>query len=77
MRDEFSYKFSRSNVAYPSYHVQAQTYGVLLENMGFDTSRLFYAIVVAKSKDEGKQRAKTKRGAHLNQGRPKGSSAFH
>jgi hypothetical protein len=49
----FEYKFSQSNVAYPSYHVQAQTYGVLLENMGFDTSRLFYAIVVADPKTKG------------------------
>lgn len=49
----FEYKFSRSSVAYPSYHVQAQTYGVLLENMGFDTSRLFYAIVVADPKTKG------------------------
>ena len=49
----FEYKFSRSNEAYPSYHVQAQTYGVLLGNMGFDTSRLFYAIVVADPKTKG------------------------
>jgi CRISPR/Cas system-associated exonuclease Cas4 (RecB family) len=49
----FEYKFSRSSVAYPSYHVQAQTYGILLENMGFDTSRLFYAIVVADPKTKG------------------------
>lgn len=34
-------KFSRSNIDFPSYHVQAQMYGVLLEKMGFDTSRLF------------------------------------
>jgi CRISPR/Cas system-associated exonuclease Cas4 (RecB family) len=43
----FEYKFSRSRIAYPSYHVQARTYGLLLNNMGFDTSRLFYAVVVA------------------------------
>jgi CRISPR/Cas system-associated exonuclease Cas4 (RecB family) len=43
----FEYKFSRRRVAYPSYHVQARTYGLLLANMGFDTSRLFYAVVVA------------------------------
>jgi hypothetical protein len=49
----FEYKFSRSKVAYPSYHVQAQTYGILLENMSFDTSRLFYAIVVADPKTKG------------------------
>jgi CRISPR/Cas system-associated exonuclease Cas4 (RecB family) len=34
----FEYKFSRSMMDYASYHVQAQTYGILLENMGFDTS---------------------------------------
>jgi hypothetical protein len=49
----FEYKFSRSGIAYPSYHIQAQTYGVLLGNMGFDTSRLFYAIVVADPKTKG------------------------
>lgn len=54
----FEYKFSRSIVAYPSYHVQAQTYGVLLGNMGFDTSRLFYAIVVADPKTKGSRKLK-------------------
>ena len=49
----FEYKFSKSSEAYPSYHVQAQTYGILLENMGFDTSQLFYAIVVADPKTKG------------------------
>jgi CRISPR/Cas system-associated exonuclease Cas4 (RecB family) len=49
----FEYKFSRSGVDYRSYHVQAQTYGVLLGNMGFDTSRLFYTIVVADPKTRG------------------------
>jgi hypothetical protein len=49
----FEYKFSRSGVDYRSYHVQARTYGVLLGNMGFDTSRLFYAIVVADPKTRG------------------------
>ncbi|MGE5637504.1 MAG: PD-(D/E)XK nuclease family protein [Chloroflexota bacterium] len=43
----YEYKFSRRRIAYPSYHVQARTYGLLLENMGFNISRLFYAIVVA------------------------------
>lgn len=43
----FEYKFSRRRIAYSSFHVQARTYGLLLENMGFDTSRLFYAVVVA------------------------------
>ncbi len=43
----FEYKFSRRPITYPSYHVQARTYGLLLEKMGFDTSQLFYVIVVA------------------------------
>ncbi len=49
----FEYKFSRSGVAYPSYHVQAQIYCVLLGSMGFDVSKLFYAIVVADPKTKG------------------------
>jgi len=49
----FEYKFSKSGVDYLSYHVQAQTYCVLLENMGFDTSKLFYAIVVANPTTKG------------------------
>ncbi len=43
----FEYKFSRSSRAYPSHHVQAGFYGLLLKSLGFDTGRLFYAIVVA------------------------------
>ena len=43
----FEYKFSRSRRTYPSYHVQAGFYGLLLKNLGFDTQKLFYAIVVA------------------------------
>lgn len=42
----FEYKFSRSVTAYMTHHVQARTYGILLSKMGFDTSRLFYAIVL-------------------------------
>ena len=49
----FEFKFSSSGIAYPSHHVQAQMYGLILENMGFDTSRLFYAIVVADPKIKG------------------------
>lgn len=49
----FEYKFSKSYVDYLSYHVQAQTYCVLLENMGFDTSKLSYAIVVANPVTRG------------------------
>jgi len=43
----FEYKFSRSKRAYPSYHVQAGFYGILLKSLGFDTEKLFNAIVVA------------------------------
>ncbi len=43
----FEYKFSRSKRAYPSYHVQAGFYGLLLKSIGFETEKLFYAIVVA------------------------------
>ena len=43
----FEYKFSRSQRAYPSYHVQAGFYGILLKSLGFGTEKLFYAIVVA------------------------------
>jgi len=43
----FEYKFSKSRTAYRTHHVQARTYGILLRNMGFDTSQLFYAVVIA------------------------------
>ena len=46
----FEYKFSRSQRAFKSHHVQARTYGIILRNMGFDTNRLFYAIVIADPK---------------------------
>lgn len=42
----FEYKFSKSRIAYKTHHVQAGIYGILLRNMGFDTSRLFYAIII-------------------------------
>jgi CRISPR/Cas system-associated exonuclease Cas4 (RecB family) len=50
----FEYKFSRSKRDYLSYHVQARTYGTILKGMGFDVSRLFYAIIVAdrRAKDD-------------------------
>jgi hypothetical protein len=52
----FEYKFSRSKRAYPSYHVQAGFYGILLKSIGFDTEKLFYAIVVAdrRARDDPK-----------------------
>jgi len=42
----FEYKFSKSRRPFRDHHVQARTYGILLRNMGFDTSRLIYAIVM-------------------------------
>ena len=41
------HKFSRTPIAYETHHVQARIYGLLLNNIGFDTSQLFYAIIVA------------------------------
>jgi len=54
----FEYKFSRSKRDYLSYHVQARTYGIILQSIGFDISKLFYAIVVAdrKAKDDNQFR---------------------
>ena len=43
----FEYKFSRSGIAYPAYHIQARTYGILLGNMGFNTDNMHYSIIVA------------------------------
>lgn len=49
----FEYKFSKSRKDYLTYHVQARTYGILLRNMGFDTSKLLYAVVVADRRSKG------------------------
>lgn len=49
----FEFKFSRSGIAYPSHHVQARIYGILLENMGFNTDNLYYSIVVADPTSKG------------------------
>ena len=43
----FEYKFSKRQIPFKTHHVQAGTYGILLRNLGFDTSRLFYAIILA------------------------------
>lgn len=52
----FEFKFSKSRIAYSSYHIQAQTYGLILDNMGFDTRHLFYAIVTADPKTRGNRK---------------------
>lgn len=48
------HKFSSSMYPWESYHIQARTYCYLLGKMGFDTSKLNYAIVVAphEAKDD-------------------------
>ena len=50
----FEYKFTKGESPFRTYHVQAQTYGILLRNMGFDTEKLLYAIVLTdpKAKDD-------------------------
>ena len=42
----FEFKFSTYTTTFPGQHVQAESYGLLLKESGFDTSSLFYAIVV-------------------------------
>jgi CRISPR/Cas system-associated exonuclease Cas4 (RecB family) len=56
----FEYKFTKSTTAYMTYHVQARTYGILLRDMGFDISRLFYAIVLADPKVRNDKHLKQK-----------------
>lgn len=56
----FEYKFSRSRTAYFSYHVQAQTFGILLESMGFDADQLFFEIVVADPAKRGSSELREK-----------------
>jgi len=56
----FEFKFSKSGIAYPSHHMQAKTYGFILENMGFKTNKLFYAIVVANPTTKGNPELQTK-----------------
>jgi len=51
----FEFKFSQRQIAYLSHHIQSGTYGVILEKMGFDTSRLFYAVVTANPRTKGKR----------------------
>lgn len=54
----FEYKFSRSGRPFRDHHVQARTYGILLRQMGFDTNRLFYAIVMANPMTENAKELK-------------------
>ncbi|MEM2102347.1 MAG: PD-(D/E)XK nuclease family protein [Candidatus Bathyarchaeia archaeon] len=56
----FEYKFSRSRRPFRDHHVQVRTYGTLLKGMGFDTSRLFYAIVMVDPKAKVDKKLKYK-----------------
>lgn len=42
----FEFKFSKYTATFPSQHVQAEAYGLELRECGFDTSSLFYVIIV-------------------------------
>jgi hypothetical protein len=46
-------KFSSSPYPYRSYHAQARVYGRILDGAGFDTSDLYYVIVVAPRESRG------------------------
>jgi len=46
----FEYKFTNMRIPADSSHVQARLYGLLLKQMGFDTSLLKCAIVLANEK---------------------------
>lgn len=52
----FEYKFSKSRRPFRDHHVQAKTYGILLRNMGFNTDRLMYVIVMAEPKAKNSER---------------------
>jgi len=65
------YKFSRSRIPFRDYHVQARTYGILLRNMGFDTSRLFYVIVIVNPEARNDRRLREKVIDAVTKDRPK------
>lgn len=50
----FEYKFTKGERPFRTHHVQAQTYGILLRNIGFNTEKLLYALVLTdpKAKDD-------------------------
>ena len=53
----FEYKFSKYTKTFISYHVQLQVEGLLLKELGFDTSSLLYAVIIAppEMKDNSEQ----------------------
>ena len=52
----FEFKFTKNQIAYLSHHIQVLTYGIILDRMGFDTSKLFYAIVTADPVTKGNKK---------------------
>jgi CRISPR/Cas system-associated exonuclease Cas4 (RecB family) len=56
----FEVKFSNSPYPYRSYHAQARVYGRILDGAGFDTSDLYYVLVVAPRDSRGDMKLFTK-----------------
>jgi len=56
----FEVKFSNSPYPYRSYHAQARVYGRILDGAGFDTSDLYYVLVVAPRGSRGDLKLFTK-----------------
>jgi hypothetical protein len=50
----FEYKFSQYNKPFEEYHLQAQAYGMLLQEMGFKTAGLYYVFVITSPESRKK-----------------------
>jgi len=46
----FEYKFTKSRIPQDSHHAQARIYSLILDEMGFNTNKLTYAIVLGDPK---------------------------
>ncbi len=44
----FEFKFSKYDTDFLSHHAQAQCYGLIMREIGFDVKNLFYSIVIFK-----------------------------
>lgn len=64
----FEYKFTTGKRPFRTHHIQAQTYGMLLRNMRFDTEKLLCAIVLAdpKARDDKDLRRRVYEGTMKN-----------
>ncbi len=56
----FEYKFSERLKPFRDHHVQARTYGVLLNRMGFETERLSYTIATINPRTGNKETLRRK-----------------